>query len=149
MLRRSSIAGAATPSCQPNGASPAARRLRRSSTCARMPRMTRASSQRFMTPLRHPGQRDVETSMAVRSHLVAGGLDRAGTHPAPHQHDVRVRSVVETVPALARRVDDVALTRWGLAVVGIDMAVALEHDEELVPMLMALPPVARPPLYDI
>src|SRR5258708_30478467 len=84
--------------------------------------------------------------MAVRSHLVAGGLDRAGTHPSPHQHDVFVRSVVETVPARARRVDDAAFARWGLAVVGIDMAVALEHDEELVAMVMAVPLVARPRL---
>src|SRR5260221_10200841 len=84
--------------------------------------------------------------MAARSHLVAGGLDRAGTHPSPHQHDVRLRGVVETVPALARRVDDVAFARWGLAVVGIDMAVALEHDEELVAMVMAVPLVAGPRL---
>src|SRR5260370_27344841 len=82
--------------------------------------------------------------MAVRSHLVAGGLDRAGTHPSPHQHDVFVRSVVETVPARARRVGDVAFARWGLAVVGIDIAVALEHDEELVAMVMAVPLMARP-----
>src|SRR5215831_16213066 len=146
MLRRLSIAGAAKPTFQPNGASPAARRLRRSSSCARMPRTTRASSQRFMTPLRHPAKRDIETSMAVRSHLVAGGLDRAGTHPAPHQHDILVRGVVEAVPALARRVDDVAFARWGLAIVGIDMAVALEHDEELVAIVMAVPLVARPRL---
>src|SRR5260221_13210611 len=86
--------------------------------------------------------------MPVRSHLVAGGLDRAGTHPSPHQHDVFVRSVVETVPARARRVDDVAFARWGLAVVGIDMAVALEHDEELVAMVMAGPLMARPRLED-
>src|SRR5262249_19412303 len=87
-------------------------------------------------------KRRAETSMIVRSDLVAGGLDRAGTHPPPHQHDVRVRGVVEAVPTLARRVDDVALTRWGLAVVGIDMAVALEHDEELVAMVMAVALVA-------
>src|SRR5499427_5849913 len=88
-------------------------------------------------------KRRAETSMIVRSHFVAGGLDRAGTHPAPYQHDVRARSVVEAVPALARRIDDVPLTRWGLAVVGIDMAVALEHDEELVAIVMAVPLVAR------
>src|SRR6516165_5856957 len=85
-------------------------------------------------------------SMTVRGDLVAGGLDRAGTHPSPHQHDVRVRSVVEAVPTLARRVDDVTLARRGLAVVGIDMAVALEHDEGLVAMVMAVPLVARPRL---
>src|SRR5215467_14340187 len=84
--------------------------------------------------------------MTVRSHLVAGGLDRASTHPSPHQHDVRVRGVVEAVPALARRVDDVAFARWGLAVVGIDMAVALEHDKELVAMVMAVALVAGPRL---
>src|SRR5262249_9363897 len=88
-------------------------------------------------------KRRAETSMIVRSHFVAGGLDRAGTHPAPYQHDVRARSVVEAVSALARRIDDVPLTRWGLAVVGIDMAVALEHDEELVAIVMAVPLVAR------
>src|SRR5258708_20025444 len=84
--------------------------------------------------------------MAVRSHLVAGGLDRAGTHPSPHQHDVFVRSVVETVPARARRGDDGACDGWGVAVVGIDMAVALEHDEELGAMVMAVPLMARPRL---
>src|SRR5215472_14638618 len=84
--------------------------------------------------------------MTVWSDLVAGGLDRAGPHPAPHQHDVLFRSVVETVPALARRVNDVAFARWGLAVVGIDMAVALEHDEELVAMVMAVPLVTGPRL---
>src|SRR5262249_56765386 len=84
--------------------------------------------------------------MAVRSHLVAGSLDRAGTHPAPHQHDILVRGVVEAVPALARRVDDVAFARWGLAIVGIDMAVALEHDAELVAIVMAVAVVARAPL---
>src|SRR5262252_7616715 len=145
MSRRLSIAGAAKPTFQPNGASPAARRLRRSSSCARMPRMTRASSQRFMTPSVSRAGAALK-SMTVRSDLVAGGLDRAGTHPSPHQHDVRVRGVVEAVPALARRVDDVALARWGLAVVGVDMAVALEHDEELVAMVMAVPLVARPRL---
>src|SRR5215469_10882425 len=141
MSRRWSIAGAAKPTFQPNGASPAARRLRRSASCARMPRMTRASSQRFMIPsVSRAGE--ALKSMTVRSDLVAGGLDRAGTHPSPHQHDVRVRGVVETVPALARRIDDVPLTRWGLAVVGIDMAVALEHDEELVAIVMAVALVA-------
>src|SRR5215469_1787026 len=144
MSRRWSIAGAANPTFQPNGPSSAARRLRRSSSCARMPRTTRASSQRFMIPsVSRAGE--ALKSMTFRSDLVAGGLDRAGTHPSP-QHDVRVRGVVETVPALARRVDNVALTRWGLAIVGIDMAVALEHDEELVAMVMAVPLVARPRL---
>src|SRR5215472_10669276 len=85
-------------------------------------------------------------SMSVRSYLVAGSRDRAGTHPAPHQHDIRVRGVVEAVPALARRVHDVAFARRGLAVVGIDMAVALEHDEELVAIVMAVALVARPRL---
>src|SRR5215813_3146983 len=84
--------------------------------------------------------------MTVRSDLVAGGLDRAGTHPSPHQHDVRLRGVVEAVPALARRIDDVAFARWGLAVVGIDMAVALEHDKKLVAMVMAVPLVTGPRL---
>src|SRR5499426_3382937 len=144
MLRRSSIAGAANPTFQPNGASPASRRLRRSSSCARMPRTTRASSQRFMVPPDIRAKPGVEMSMSVRSYLVAGSLDRAGTHPAPHQHDIRVRGVVEAVPALARRIDDVAFARRGLAVVGIDMAVALEHDEELVAIVMAVPLVARP-----
>src|SRR6516164_4878228 len=88
-------------------------------------------------------KRRAETSMIVRGHFVAGGLDRAGAHPAPHQHDVRVRRVVEAVPALARRIDDVAFARRGLAVVGIDMAVALEHDEELVAIAMAVALVAR------
>src|SRR5215472_9982992 len=143
MLRRSSIAGAAKPTFQPNGASPASRRWRRSASCARMPRATRASSQRFMTPSPSSGPSgSAETSVIVRSHFVAGGLDRAGTHPAPYQHDVRVRSVVEAVPALARRIDDVAFARQGLAVVGIDMAVALEHDEELVAIVMAVALVA-------
>src|SRR5262249_41067641 len=147
MLRRSSIAGAAKPTFQPNGASPASRRWRRSASCARMPRATRASSQRFMTPSPSSGPSgSAETSVIVRSHFVAGGLDRAGTHPSPSQHDVRVRSVVEAVPALARRIDDVAFARWGLAVVGIDMAVALEHDEELVAMVMAVPLVTGPRL---
>src|SRR5262249_61400395 len=86
------------------------------------------------------------TLTTPRRHFVAGALDRAGTHPAPYQHDVRVRSVVEAVPALARRIDDVAFARRGLAVVGVDMAVALEHDEELVAMVMAVPLVARPRL---
>src|SRR5262245_56284681 len=84
--------------------------------------------------------------MILRSYLVAGSLDRAGTHPAPHQHDIRVRGVVEAVAALARRIDDVAFARRGLAVVGIDMAVAHEHDEELVAIVMAMPLVTRPRL---
>src|SRR5262245_32571204 len=120
MSRRWSIAGAAKPTFQPNGASPALRRLRRSLSCARMPR---ASSQRFMVPPDIRAKPGVEMSMSVRSYLVAGSLDRAGTHPAPHQHDIRVRGVVEAVPALARRIDDVAFARRGLAVVGVDMAV--------------------------
>src|SRR5262245_64179030 len=104
MARRLSIAGVAKPTFQPNGASPAARRLRRSSSCARMPRTTRASSQRFMTPLRHPAKRDIETSMAVLSHLVAGGLDRAGIHPTTHQNDILVNGIVEYVKELTRLV---------------------------------------------
>src|SRR6476659_10469241 len=37
------------------------------------------------------GPSEALKSMTVRSDLVAGGLDRAGPHPSPHQHDIRVR----------------------------------------------------------
>src|ERR671925_2023132 len=48
--------------------------------------------------------------MALRPDLVAGILDRAGAHPAPHQDDVLARGVVEAMPAAARRIDHVAFT---------------------------------------
>src|SRR5260370_35943814 len=69
--------------------------------------------------------------------LVARRLDRAGAHPAPHQDDVLVRGVVEAMPAAARRIDHVAFARRLLALVGVDVAVPLEHDEELVAIAMA------------
>ena len=60
--------------------------------------------------------------VTIRIDFVAGRLDRAGAHPAPDQHDVLVRGVVEAVPAAARRVDHVAFARRLLAVVGVDVA---------------------------
>src|SRR5262245_65809313 len=82
--------------------------------------------------------------VASRVDLVAGRLDRSGSHPAPHQHDVLARGVVEAVPASAGRIDHVAFTRRLLALVRVDMAVALEHDEELVAIVMAVPLVPCP-----
>src|ERR1700731_4126823 len=76
-------------------------------------------------------------------HFVARGLDRAGVHPAPDQHHVFGGGVVEAVPAAARRIDHVALARRHLAGLSVDMAVALEHDEELVAMVMPVVLVAR------
>src|SRR5262245_120995 len=89
------------------------------------------------------GAQPILLFVARRMHLVARGLDRTGAHPAPHQHHVLVRGIVETVPAAARRIDHVAFARRLLAGLGIDMAVALEDDEELVAMVMAVVLVAR------
>src|SRR5262245_66163014 len=57
---------------------------------------------------RSPGWRSVQRSTVPSRHFVARGLDRPGTHPPPHQHDVLVRSVVEAVPAGAGRIDYIA-----------------------------------------
>ena len=101
MLRSCNIAGAPKPTFQPSDWSPASRRLRRASSCACMPRTTRGSSQSFMII---PGwwaslQGSAARSMRLGIDFVARRLDRAGAHPAPHQHDVFVRGVVEAVPA--------------------------------------------------
>src|SRR4029077_18318702 len=71
--------------------------------------------------------------------LVARRLDRSGSHPAPDQHDVLARGVVEAVPTSARRIDHVAFARRLLALIRVDMAVTLEHDEELVAIVVAVP----------
>src|SRR5262245_64260622 len=78
--------------------------------------------------------------------LVARRLDRSGSHPTPHQHDVLVRGVVEAVPAPARRIDHVAFPRGLLAAVRVDVAVTLEDDEELVAIVVAVPLVPGPGL---
>src|SRR5579862_6003161 len=76
--------------------------------------------------------------VALRTHFVAGILNGARAHPTPDQHHVFVRRIVEAVPAAARRIDHVALARWLVAVVGVNHALALEHDEELVAIVMAM-----------
>src|SRR5262249_49804998 len=123
ILKRSSSAGAPKPTFQPSGRSPASSRALRSASCAVMPRATRGSSQRFIPGL---------SFTACRIDLVARILDRAGAHPAPRQHHVLVRRVVESVPAAARRVDHVALDRRLLPEIAVDVAAALDHDEELI-----------------
>src|SRR6478609_6511946 len=139
MLRSCNIAGAPKPTFQPSGWSPASRRLRRAASCACMPRTTRGSSQSFMvTPAWWASSRPAQTLMRLGIDFVAGRLDGARAHPPPHQHDVLVRGVVEAVPARARRIDDVAFARRLLAVLGVDMALALEHDEELIAVMMAM-----------
>src|SRR5262245_65385722 len=82
--------------------------------------------------------------MASRVDLIAGRLDRSGSHPAPYQDDVLARGVVEAVPAPAGRIDHVAFSRRLLALVRVDMAVDLEHDEELVAIVVAVPLVPCP-----
>src|SRR5215510_5304333 len=76
--------------------------------------------------------------VALRMHFVAGILDRAGAHPAPDQHNVFGRRVVEAVPAAARRIDHVAFARRLVAMIGVDHALALEHDEKLVAIVVAM-----------
>src|SRR4029453_4956816 len=76
--------------------------------------------------------------VALRMHFVAGILDRAGAHPAPDQHDVFGRRVVEAVPAAARRIDQGAFPRRLVAMIGVDHALALEHDEKLVAIVVAM-----------
>src|SRR5262245_29226913 len=76
--------------------------------------------------------------VAFRLHFVAGILDRAGAHPAPDQHNVFGRRVVEAVPAAARRIDHVTFTRRLVAMIGVDHALALEHDEKLVAITVAM-----------
>src|SRR5689334_483954 len=71
-------------------------------------------------------------------HFIAGGLDRACPHPAPHQHDVLVRGVVEAMPAATRRINHVAFDRRLVPMLGVDHPVTLEHDEELVAVMMAV-----------
>src|ERR1043165_3909880 len=53
------------------------------------------------------------------------------------------RSIVEAVPAAARRVDHVALAGRLLALVGVDVPVALQHNEELVAIVVAVVLMAR------
>src|SRR5262249_47814255 len=117
------IAGAPNPTFQPSGLSPEAMRARRLASCSVMPRWMRGSSQGAAI--------SVLPFLALR-HLVAGRIDGAGAHPAPHQHHILVGGVVEAVPAAARRIDHVALARGFQAMVGDDVALALQHDEELV-----------------
>src|ERR1043166_725517 len=74
--------------------------------------------------------------------LVARILDRACAHPAPHQHDILVRGVVEAVPTAARRINHVAFDRRLLAEIAVDVALALDDDEELVAVAMQVPLVA-------
>src|SRR6188472_2438326 len=74
--------------------------------------------------------------MARGINLIAGRLDRARAHPAPDQNHVLVRRVVEAVPAAARRIDHIALPRWLVALVGIDVTVTLQDDEELIAIMV-------------
>ncbi len=81
--------------------------------CACMPGPRRVDPPRvsWSLPLggRHHGR--LRRLMRLGIHFVAGRLDGARAHPAPHQYDVFVRGVVEAVPARARRIDDVAFAR--------------------------------------
>src|SRR5512147_2192651 len=71
-------------------------------------------------------------------HFIAGGLDRARAHPAPDQHYVFVRGVVEAMPAATRRINDIAFDRRFVSMLCVDHPVTLEHDEELVAVTMAV-----------
>src|SRR5262249_40588875 len=84
---------------------------------------------------------DAQSLMMIR-HFVAGGFNRAGAPPSPHQDDLLLRGVAEAVPACARRIHDVPFDRRDLAMIGVDVAVAFEHDEELVAVAMPMPLVA-------
>src|SRR5258705_11102772 len=81
--------------------------------------------------------------MAPGVDFVAGIFDRTGAHPAPDQHDIFLRRVVESVPAAPRRIDYVALDRGFLAEFAVDVAATLEHDEEFVAVAMQVALVAR------
>src|SRR5262245_48673352 len=138
-----SMAGAPKPTFQANDLSPPTTRWRRRPSCSCMPRTTRGSSQSFIAGSMRACLR---TLMTLRVDLVAGRLDRSGSHPTPHQQDVLVRRVVEAVPAPARRIDHVAFARGLLAAARVDVAVTLEHDEELVAIVVAVTLVSRPGL---
>src|SRR6266496_1053555 len=81
--------------------------------------------------------------MTPRIDLVTRGLDRACAHPSPHQYDIFVRCVVETVPAAARRIDHVAFARGLFTLVGIDMTMAFDDDEEFIAVVMPMVFVTR------
>src|SRR4029078_12806791 len=68
----------------------------------------------------------------------AVGLDRARAHPAPDQHYVLVRGVVEAMPAATRRINDVAFDRRLVSMLCVDHPVTLEDDEKLVAVMMAV-----------
>src|SRR3954471_16961717 len=70
--------------------------------------------------------------------FVARRLDRSRAHPAPDQNHVLVRGIVEAVPDAARRIDHVAFDRGLKTLVGDDMALALQHDEELVAVFVQM-----------
>src|SRR5258705_11770453 len=90
-----------------------------------------------MRPARGTGQGS-GAALVVRMDFVARGFDRARSHPSPHQHDVLVGRVVETVPAAARRIDDVAFAGRTLARRGVNRTAPLDEDEELVAMPVPL-----------
>src|SRR5262245_24373945 len=76
--------------------------------------------------------------VAFGMHFVAGILDRARAHPAPDQHNVFGRRVVEAMPAAARGIDHIAFARRLVSMIGVDHAVALEHDKKLVAIVVAM-----------
>src|SRR5262245_43361756 len=83
---------------------------------------------RFGAPLASGSHRsDRDDGWFLLPHLVAGRLDGAGAHPAPHQHDVRIRRIVEAMPAAARGIDHIALAGRLQALAGNDVALALQH----------------------
>src|SRR5262245_59635408 len=74
--------------------------------------------------------------------FIARVLDRASAHPAPDQHHVLVGSVIEAMPAAARRIDHIACARRLIAGVVVDHALALEDNEK--PVAIAMPMVLVP-----
>src|SRR4249920_990676 len=71
-------------------------------------------------------------------YFIAGGFDRARAHPAPDQRYVLVRGVIEAMPAPTRRINYVAFDRRLVSMLRVDHPVTLEHDEELVAVMMAV-----------
>src|SRR5579859_2442194 len=111
------------PAFQPRYRAPADICSRRLASCAAMPLAMRGSA------------------MAVQ--LIPRGVQRARAAPAPQQEDVVGGRVVEAVDVTGRGEDDVVLARGLLALIGVDGAVAADHEEELVAVGVAVGLVTR------
>src|SRR5260370_467226 len=135
--RRSIAVGPPKASFQPRGLWPELRSTRRRRSCSVIPREMRGSSQAALM-IRMPCR-----SVAFGRNFVAGGFERAGAAPAPHEDDIFAAGIVETVPVAARSENHIALRARLAARVCIDESTSFDHHEKFIHVGMTMFVMAR------